>query len=161
MRRIILLALLTIAVPAYGFAQVTKEETKKQPMGRTNVEQTLIKLDRDLIDGMLRKDRALADRVEVENSIFINPGGGLEVRGHTMGAGPTIESLTPSDVTVRVYGDTAILTGFADVKGSFPSGPDISGQYRYMRVFVKQKGDWRLVASTATQIKPAPMPPKT
>ena len=42
--------------------------------------------------------------------------------------------------TVRVHGGTAILRGRANVKGRFPDGPDISGPYRYMRVFVKQQG---------------------
>ena len=155
MRRIILLALFMIAVPAFTLSQVTKDETKKTPPGKTDVEQNLIKLDRDLLDAMLRKDRSMADRVEVANHVFINPGGGLEVRGQSTLPGPVIDSVDTSDSVVHVYGDTALLTGKAMVKGKFTDGPDISGPYRYMRVFVKQQGEWRLVATTVTPIKPA------
>lgn len=154
MRCIILLALLMIAVPAITFSQVTKDETKKTPPGKTEVEQNLIKLDRDLLDAMIRKDMSVADRVEVADHVFINPGGGVEVKGQQVGPGPVINTVDTSEAVVRVYGDTAVLTGKAMVKGGFTNGPDISGPYRYMRVFVKQQGEWRLVATTVTPIKP-------
>jgi ketosteroid isomerase-like protein len=164
MRCIILLALLMIAVPAITFSQVTKDETKKTPPGKTEVEQNLIKLDRDLLDAMIRKDMSMADRVEVADHVFINPGGGVEVKGQQVGPGPVINTVDTSEAVVRVYGDTAVLTGKAMVKGGFTNGPDISGPYRYMRVFVKQQGEWRLVATTVTPIKPmnpaGPTPPK-
>jgi hypothetical protein len=164
MRRIILLALLVIAVPAITFSQVTKDETKKMPPGKVDVEQSLMKLDRDLLDAMIRKDASMADRVEVANHVFINPGGGVEVKGQPVAPGPVIDSVDTSDAVVRIHGDTAVLTGKAMVKGRFTDGPDITGPYRYMRVFVKQKGEWRLVATSVTPIKPlgatASAPPK-
>ena len=163
MRRIVLLALLLIVAPAITFSQVTKDETKKTPPGKTDVEQNLIKLDRDLIDSMVRKDRSMADRVEVANHLFINPGGGLEVKGQAVSPGPVIDSVDTSDAVVQVHGDTALLTGKAMVKGKFSDGADMSGPYRYMRVFVKQQGEWRLIATTVTAIKPRPeatTPPK-
>ncbi|HEX6125953.1 MAG TPA: nuclear transport factor 2 family protein [Pyrinomonadaceae bacterium] len=155
MRRIVLLALLMIAIPAFTLSQVPKDEKKKMPPGKADVEQALIKLDRDLLDAMLRKDQTVADRVEVANHVFINPGGGLEVKGQpAVGPGPVIDSVDTSDAVVSVHGDTALLTGKAMVKGRFTNGPDITGPYRYMRVFVKQQGDWRLIATTVTPIKP-------
>lgn len=153
MRRIVLLVLFMIVLPAFALSQVPKDETKKPPPGKTDVEQTLIKLDRDLLDAMLKKDNSMTDRVEVANHVFINPGGGVEVKGQTAGPGPVIESVETSDAATYVHGDTVLLTGKAMVKGRFTNGPDISGPYRYMRVFVKQKGDWRLVATTVTPIK--------
>ena len=164
MRCIVLLAVLMFAVPAITLSQVTKDDTKKMPPGKADVEQNLIKLDRDLLDAMLRKDATMADRVEVANHVFINPGGGVEVRGQQVGPGPVIDSVDTSDAVVRVHGDTALLTGKAMVKGRFANGPDITGAYRYLRVFVKQQGEWRLVATTVTPIKAlgpaAAVPPK-
>ena len=154
MRRIALLVLLMIVLPAYALSQVPKDEAKKMAPAKTDVDQTLIKLDRDLLDAMLKKDNSMADRVEVANHVFINPGGGLEIKGQSVGPGPVIESVETSDATTYVHGDTAVLTAKAMVKGRFTDGPDISGPYRYLRVFVKQKGDWRLVATTVTPVKP-------
>jgi len=61
-------------------------------------------------------------------------------------------------VGVRIHGDTSILTAKANVKGRLANGRDISGPYRYMRVFVKQQGQWRLAAMQATAIAPSPTP---
>jgi hypothetical protein len=142
MRTILVLALLTIAIPACVFAQQGTDEA-------------LIKLDRELMDALVKKDKAVADRVELENYVFINPGGGLEERGQARtGPAPTFESFEASDVVVRFNGDTAVLTGKAMVKGKLGNGTDITGTYRYMRVFVKQKGEWRLAATSAVEIKP-------
>jgi ketosteroid isomerase-like protein len=57
------------------------------------------------------------------------------------------------DVRVRVHGDTAVLTGRVTAKGRLGSGRDISGQYRYLRVFVRRDGQWRLAAYSAVLIQ--------
>lgn len=77
----------------------------------------------------------------------------MQERGDT--TGPKIESIQSEDVQVRVHGDTAILVGRANVKGRFDDGRDISRPYRYMRVFVKQQGQWRLAATQITAIEAA------
>ena len=156
MRRILLLALFAIALPAYNFAQGS---TAKQTAGQSGDTQALIKLDRDLMDGMMKKDDSLMNRTATDDYIFVNPGGGLEIRSKTAGPGPTFESVNTEQVNVHVKGDTAILTGLATIKAKLPNGADISGPYRYMRVFVKQNGQWRLAAASATEIRPAPTPP--
>ena len=63
------------------------------------------------------------------------------------------ESRTISDLQVRVYGETAIVTGRSTQKGS-ENGKDYSGDYRFTRVYVKQKGRWLTVALQATLIQP-------
>ena len=87
MRRKVLLVLFIIVLPAFALSQVPKDETKKMPPDKTDVGQTLIKLDRDLLDAMLKKDNSMADRVEVANHVFINPGGGVEVKRPGYGSG--------------------------------------------------------------------------
>lgn len=157
MRRIVLLALLIFTAAALGFAQVPKSDTKKEPKPVTDAEQALIKLDRDLMDAMVRDDMAMAHKLELENYVFVNPGGGVEeYRPQPAGSGPKFEMANTEDVKVRITGDTAVLTGKATIKGKLANGTDISGPYRYMRVFVKQKGEWRLIAASAVPIPPPP-----
>ena len=55
------------------------------------------------------------------------------------------------DIQVRVYGDTAVLTGRTTQKGQF-NGKDISGQTRFTRVYLQQRGKWQAVAFQATRI---------
>ena len=63
------------------------------------------------------------------------------------------ESRHISDLTIRVYGDTAVVTGRSNQKG-MENGKDYSGDYRFTRVYVRQKGRWLTVALQATAIKP-------
>ena len=50
---------------------------------------------------------------------------------------------------VRIYGDTAVVTARADVKGH-QMGEDFSGPYRYTRVWVRRTGHWQAVSYQAT-----------
>jgi ketosteroid isomerase-like protein len=63
------------------------------------------------------------------------------------------DSRTISDLNIRVYGDTAVVTGRSTQKGS-ENGKDYSGDYRFTRVYAKQKGRWVTVALQATLIQP-------
>ena len=52
---------------------------------------------------------------------------------------------------MRVYGDTAVITGRVTLKGKY-SGKEASGLYRSISVWVNQRGRWRLVANQITLI---------
>jgi len=152
MKSIVLFALLAIAVPLNALAQ-DKDAKTKPVSDKPGVEQRITQLDLDLMNAMVRKDRSLSDRVELDNYVFINPGGGVEEGRPPAGeGGPTFESAETTDVRVRVNGDVAVLTGRATIKGRLANGTNISGPYRYMRVFIKQKGEWKLAAASAVPI---------
>ena len=161
MRTVLFIALLTAATPAAaqtGAGAATQQPAPAAQQG--GAEQALIKLDRELMDATVSNDMALFKRTALDSYVFVNPGGGLE-EGTQPPSGPPakFESLTPEDVRVRVHGDTAVLTGRATVKGRLGSGRDISGQYRYLRVFVRQGGQWRLAATSVVPIEqPRPAP---
>jgi Domain of unknown function (DUF4440) len=164
MRYILVLVLFALAIPSLMFAAQTDQAKSKptppaaQQMGPA--EQEIAKLDRELMDAVIRNDQTLMERIALERYVFINPVGGVQERGDTRG--PKIESIQTEDVQVRLHGDTAILIGRANVKGRFDNGPDISGPYRYMRVFIKEQGQWRLAAVQITRIAPStPAPTAT
>lgn len=164
MRRILLFAVFTTAIPLLVFgAQTDPAKTKSTPPAGQQmdpVEQALLKLDRELIDAAVRNDRAVLDKAALDRAVFINPAGGVQEKGDT--SGPKLESIQTEDVQVRVHGDTAIVIGRANVKGRFEDGRDISGAYRYMRVMVKQQGQWRVAATQITPIAPSmPAPSPT
>jgi hypothetical protein len=162
MRRIFLLAVFTAAVPLFVYSQTDPgAQTKPVPAAGQQsgaVEQALIKLDRELMDAAVSKNKAVFERVASEHYVFVNPGGGVQERGASAD-GPNLESIQTENVMVRVDGDTAVLTGKAMVKGKFPNGTDISGPYTYMRVFAKQKGQWRVAAASVVPIMQPPQTP--
>jgi ketosteroid isomerase-like protein len=56
------------------------------------------------------------------------------------------QSITTDDVRVRVYGDAAVETGRSTMDGQ-DKGKAVPHDTRFTRVWVKQKGHWRLVAN--------------
>lgn len=73
------------------------------------------------------------------------------VKGFASGAFQ-YQSRTISDLNVRVYGDTAVVTGRSIQKGA-EDGKDYSGDYWFTRVYVKQSGTWMTVALQTTMIQ--------
>ena len=64
----------------------------------------------------------------------------------------TVELARVEELTIRVlHADTAILTGRSPVARSDGSG---ARDVRWMQVFVRVDGDWRLAASQATGLSP-------
>jgi len=55
------------------------------------------------------------------------------------------------DVTIRVYGDTAVVTGVQHIDVNL-KGEDRKVDLRYLHVWVKGTGGWKLVARQATNL---------
>jgi ketosteroid isomerase-like protein len=63
----------------------------------------------------------------------------------------TSEVTALDDVQVRVDGDTTVFTGHATVNSRFKDR-DFSSLYRLSRVYEKQRGRWRIVASKTARL---------
>jgi ketosteroid isomerase-like protein len=61
----------------------------------------------------------------------------------------TIAHHETSDVLVRVFGTTAIVTGRAVMRGSF-MGNVFAGEFRYTDIWVPGPNGWQVVASHVT-----------
>lgn len=97
------------------------------------------------------------DALLADDYMAISPTGILQSKEQAMAnlrAGNMhITSLELSDRKIRLYGTTALVTSRAEVTGSGPEG-DLSGSYRYTRVYVKDvRGVWRIVSFEASKIK--------
>ena len=63
-----------------------------------------------------------------------------------------LTSIKYDSLTVRVYGDVAVLTGIADNTGTMRGFP-FSGKIRYTRVFVRRDGRWLAVLMQQTPMQ--------
>jgi uncharacterized protein (TIGR02246 family) len=64
-------------------------------------------------------------------------------------------SYTAYDVealSIRVLGDTAIVTAVAEPQWTETDGQSNSGQFRYIRIWAKRDGTWRAVAFQSTEV---------
>jgi ketosteroid isomerase-like protein len=62
-----------------------------------------------------------------------------------------VTMLNLDDLKIRLYGDIAVVTSIADVQG-VNGERDISGKYRYTRVYNRRLGEWKIVSFEASRI---------
>jgi len=122
-----------------------------------STEEQIKSIEEERNRAILSGDAATLDRMTAEDYTFITLRGELRtkaeiVKGFQSGAFK-YESRTISELKVRVYGDTAVVTGRSTQKGE-EDGKDYSGDYRFTRVYVKDKGRWITVALQTTPIRP-------
>ncbi|MGZ3562493.1 MAG: nuclear transport factor 2 family protein [Vulcanimicrobiaceae bacterium] len=59
-----------------------------------------------------------------------------------------------SNWSVRVFGDTAIVTGLNTVSGTTPQGQSYTARVRFTDVFQKQQGTWRAIGAQEAVVRP-------
>ena len=106
---------------------------------------------------LLHGDVAALDRMTSDDYTFITLRGEMRtksdiLKGFASGSFK-YESRQIFDLNVRVYGDTAVVTGRSIQKGT-ENAKDYSGSYWFTRVYIKRDGRWISVALQATLIQP-------
>ena len=151
MKRTLVIALVAIAALYLALGQ----GIANNKAANINVQEELKKLENDRAQAVLKGDTATLDRMTADDYTVINISGQLLTKAQVLEAIKSgdlkYDQLENNDIQVRVYGDTAVLTGRTTQKGQF-KGKDISGQTRFTRVYLKQHGKWQAVAFQATRI---------
>jgi ketosteroid isomerase-like protein len=113
----------------------------------------IVDMERQSKDASLHRDADFPLRTLAEDYVAITPLGQVTTKQETITARRSgqlrYEAMNVTDMVVRVYGDTAVVTARADVKGH-QLGEDFSGPYRYTRVWVRRSGHWQAVSYQAT-----------
>jgi ketosteroid isomerase-like protein len=106
---------------------------------------------------IVRKDRAAVEANMAED--FRNIDGSGEVAGKAafvddlMSADLQIDPYTVEDFDVRVYGDVALLSGRTRMTGRYKGKP-FTSHYRYIDIYVKRGGEWKVVSVQISRIPP-------
>ena len=123
--------------------------------GGDNIEQTIKQLEEDLRVAVMKRDTKAYARLTAEDYLFTTHNAMVRTKTQMLEAYNSgdinYESLKFDDIKVRVYGDTAVVTGRSTSKGT-DKGQDLSGVFRYTRVYVKRPSGWQLVATQTTRI---------
>jgi ketosteroid isomerase-like protein len=114
-------------------------------------------LEQSWRDAIVHRNVAAMDGLLADDYIAITANGTLQSKEQTLANLRTgsvhFTSIDFSDRKVRFYGQTALVTSRAEVSGTTPDG-DISGSYRYTRVYVRgDHGDWKVVSFEASRIR--------
>jgi ketosteroid isomerase-like protein len=107
-------------------------------------------------NAVLKGDTNTVSSLLADDYMSITPSGTLQTKAESLASlrsgAMHFTSLDISDRKVRFYGDTAVVTSIADVKGTTPQGA-VSGAYRYTRVSVRDaQGVWKIVSFEASRI---------
>lgn len=106
---------------------------------------------------VLTNDVATLSKMLADDYLGISPNGTLETKADVLAARRSgrvkITEMDLSDVKIRIYGDTAVVTSRASVVGH-SGNHDISGQYRYTRVYTDRGGEWKIVSFEASRVRP-------
>ncbi len=120
---------------------------KEKGTGGTADEATLKKIEQELTDSILKSDTAAFEKYLASDYLGIGPDGVTQNKSELLAdikSGTLkLESSNLSDMKVQVYR--------SDDKGTY-KGKDITGQYRWLDVFVKRDGKWQIAIDQGTPI---------
>ena len=120
------------------------------------VEDSVRAVEANRAQALLRADTAALARMVADEFVEISRLGQLRTKADNLrdiASGQlTLTSVKYDSLTVRIYGDVAVLRGIADNTGTFRGFP-FSGKVRYMRIFVRRDGRWQAVAMQQTPLQ--------
>jgi hypothetical protein len=151
--RAVLLFCVLAALPAFSAQHVAIHPRPNFDSGEQETIREIVDLERQAKEASLRRDADFSLRTLAEDYVAITPLGQVTTKQETVSVRRSgqlrYEAMNISDMVVRVYGDTAVVTARADVKGH-QLGEDFSGLYRYTRVWIRRNGQWQTVSYQAT-----------
>jgi ketosteroid isomerase-like protein len=150
---VVLLSCVLLAVPAYSAQHVAVHPRTSLESGDQQTIREIVDMERQAKEASLHRDPDFTQRNLAEDYVAITPLGQVTTKQDSVSARKSgqlrYDTINVSDMVVRVYGDTAVVTARADVKGH-QLGEDFSGPYRYTRVWVRRSGHWQAVSYQAT-----------
>lgn len=155
MKLVMIIALLTVATVSVAFSQTSKPKGDEGERTR----QALMQLERDIGKANIDSDYAFFDRVEAEEFVFTDAGGGvtnkkqdLEGLKQTPNTDVKLVAYDVDDMNVRLYDKIAVVTGRVTTK-RLVKGQTMISQSRFTDVFVWREGRWQIVAGHSSRIR--------
>jgi ketosteroid isomerase-like protein len=120
------------------------------------VEQQLIKMEQDWAQATLKRDTQALDRFEADEYVYnidSMKGTKKDDLADAKSGDFSADSLDEADMTVRVFGDAAVVTGKVTLRNGKYKGKDVSGDYSFTDTWVRKNGHWQVVASHSSKIQ--------
>ncbi len=157
MKRILIVVLLTLTLPAFASAQKKKPTIARPgnpaPASTGGVQEQFKKLEEDWVKAMIARDVQALGQILADDYFIIDPDGQTSDKAETLegfrSGAFKFEAITFSEFKVRLYGTTAVVTGGEVVKGNY-NGQSVSGSYRFTDVFARRGARWVAVSSQLT-----------
>jgi ketosteroid isomerase-like protein len=123
--------------------------------GRSEDEQTLIRIQREWAEARVKGDSSYARSVEANDCTIVWPDGSIENKQQdlqTMIGDIVFTEFKVDDLGVRLYGDTGIVVGQGTIRAHKGKQDLLRGKFVWTDTFVKQGGEWKVLASQITPV---------
>ena len=147
--RVVFSALLLLCTTLAGAADKPADVVAHLKQLSDNWDRVIVAKDEAAIAGNMAEDFRIIDR---RGDI----GGKKAFVADILDPKLTIDPYTVEDFEVRLYGDTALLSGRTQMTGKFDGQP-FTSNYRYIDIYVRKGGVWKIVSVQITQL-PADKP---
>ncbi len=121
------------------------------------VERHLRQLDDEWVKACVRRDGETLERIIADDFFFAYPLEGddkAQFIADVTSGNLKVEHISREQVSVRVFGNTAVLTG-RDSATWLYQGRELSGQYKIIKVYAQREGRWQLCAFQACPLQQA------
>jgi ketosteroid isomerase-like protein len=118
-------------------------------------EQALIRIQQDWAEARVKGDSSYTRRLEVDDCTIVWPDGSVVNKKEdlqTMTGDVVFSEFNIEDLQVRVYGETGIVVGQGKISAQKERQNLLSGKFVWTDTFVKQGGEWKVVASQITPL---------
>lgn len=176
MKQILIVCTLAVAVSSLALGQTKdKQADQKQVVPNSQAEQEIMKLENELVEAGLRGDAATTGRLMADDYFFMTRDGVVHenlkaallvrMRSGERGADllarmksdesdeSTSQPVEIDDTQVHIYGDTGVVIVRSTYKSRGKDGRVVEIPTRYLHVWARQQGRWRLVAGSSTRIE--------
>jgi len=102
------------------------------------------------------KDLAALEKLISPDYMAVNFEGKLSTRENELATAKSDnewDAMAVDEIHTRIWGDTAVASGFISAQGKRPDGSSFSARVRFLAMLVKQDGRWRLVATQSSSFK--------
>ena len=114
----------------------------------------LVKLENEFAQAVTNNDADAVDGFLADDWIIVDPDGGIIDKARLLGViksgALSHEMMESANLRVRLYGNTAVVTGLTTTKGKF-MGQDFTSCERATDIFVKQNDRWQCVFTQLTR----------
>jgi uncharacterized protein (TIGR02246 family) len=149
----VVMTMLACCLLVTPLASAQDQKTGKAEAG--SAEEQIKALQAQLIQAILKGDASFYQKYFADDGIFVHGDGSEDTKASEIEALKSgslkYDSYTVRDLKIRMYGSTAVVDTEASGKGLLNSKP-FDTDLRVTYVWVKLKGDWKLVARQVTRI---------
>ena len=122
---------------------------------RSQEEQALMKIQHEWAEARVKGDSSYTRRIEADDCTIVWPDGRIVNKRQdlqTMIGDIVFTDFKIDDLRVRLYGDTGIVVGEGIIKAHKGKQDLLDGKFVWTDTFVKQGGQWKVVASQITPV---------